>query len=367
MGREQQIIELIRRDPFISQLEIAEQVGLSRSAVAGHIASLIKKGILLGRAYVMAENGAVLCIGGANLDSKAIGKRTIRPASSNPVDVTQSCGGVARNIAENLAKLSCRTFLLTLVGDDKAGEWLLEETRKAGVDTSPSLMQREMKTGAYTAVLNPDGEMALAFADMAIYDLFSPRLLQEKWPHIAGSQLVIADTNPSADSLAYLIERCRDEKLPLFVDPVSSEKAKKLPERLEGVTAIFPNLEEACELAGVPITDEADAESLAAAIHLRGAEHVFVTLGKNGVAYGGAEGSRSFPVIPTEVVEVTGAGDAFVAGIAYGILQNHSYSEACRFGLAAAHLTLQSSESVSSRFNEEALLRVLEQQHDQRL
>ncbi|TJY40720.1 winged helix-turn-helix transcriptional regulator [Cohnella pontilimi] len=355
MDREEQIMELIRRNPFVTQQEIAESIGISRSAVAGYIAALTKKGIIRGRAYIPSDTASVLCIGGANLDSKAAAKQPIRMASSNPVNVTQSCGGVARNIAETLARMSAKVSLMTMVGDDNAGAWVLEETKNRGVDTGSSMVMPGDKTGSYTAVIDHDGEMVLAFADMDIYDRFTPAMLRERWAHVAASKLVIADTNLPADTLAELIGRCGEHGIPLLVDPVSSEKSKKLPEKLDGITAIFPNEEEACEMTGFRYGDSHNPEKLAEALAARGVRNVFLTLGGRGVWYFGQEGSRHFPAIPTRVVEVTGAGDAFAAGIAFGMLHERGFQESCRFGIAAAHLALQTSHSVADRLNEQLL------------
>ncbi len=360
MDREQQILALIRQNPFISQIEIASVIGISRSAVAGYIAALTKKGTIRGRAYVTSDEQTIMCIGGANLDSKAASKQAIRLASSNPVTVTESCGGVARNIAETLAGLSCRTALLTVVGDDKAGQWVLEETRKRGVDVSQTIVLQGENTGTYTALLDATGEMFLAFANMEIYDKCTPQLLMDKWSHIAASQLVIADTNLPADTLQELIKRCKEEGITLFIDPVSSEKAKKLPQELHGVTAIFPNLEEARLLAGSSVEIDQDYAKLARAIRARGVKHVFITLGSAGVMYVGEEGEQLFPPIPTNVVEVTGAGDALVAGIAYGVMHQHTYMDACSYGLAAAHITLQTDQSVASELTEERLQQTIQ-------
>lgn len=361
MDREAQILALIRHNPFITQNEIADSVGISRSAVAGYIAALMRKGVIRGRAYVLAEDNAVLCIGGANLDSKATSLQAIRPASSNPVRVEQSCGGVARNIAENLANLACDVSLLTVIGDDQAGEWVLKETAKRGVNTSLSYTLPGEKTGMYTALLDDHGEMHVAFADMGIYDKLTVDMVQDRWPHIAASKLVIADTNIPADSLAELIKRCKDAGLALFVDPVSSNKASKLPADLSGVTAIFPNTEEAFELAGIPITDSPDYPVLAAAIQRRGVAHVYITLGQHGIFYAEEGKSWLLPPIPTNVLEVTGAGDAFVAGVAYGVLHNVSYADSCKYGLTAAHLTLQTNQSVSADLSEETLLQKMKE------
>ncbi|MDG0810013.1 carbohydrate kinase [Cohnella rhizosphaerae] len=361
MDREQQILSFIRRNPFVTQQELADAIGISRSAVAGYVAALTRKGSIRGRAYVLAEEGSVLCIGGANLDSKARGKQPLRLGASNPVAVAESCGGVARNIAANLAALSARVALLTAVGDDKAGSWLLERTASQGVDIGPSLVLSGEKTGSYTAILGEDGELFIAFADMDIYERITPGTLEEKWPHIAASKLVVADANLPAASLAWLARRCGDAGLPLFVDPISPEKAKKLPERLDGIAAVFPNLAEARQLAGrgdeEPTADGGVAEwaELARLILARGAGHVLITLGKHGAYCAGPDGELHLPALPVRVVDVTGAGDAFLAGVAYGVLRGEAFADACRSGLAAARIALETASSSSEQLNEERL------------
>ncbi|SVD76221.1 uncharacterized protein METZ01_LOCUS429075, partial [marine metagenome] len=69
--REQQVLDLIRKNALISQKEIAEHMGISRSAVAGHVMALVAKGILKGRGYVINDEPFIVAIGGANIDISA--------------------------------------------------------------------------------------------------------------------------------------------------------------------------------------------------------------------------------------------------------------------------------------------------------
>ena len=80
--KKDQLYALIRSNPFISQQDLASELGLSRSAVAGHIAGLIRERRLLGRAYVLPDSRPVLCIGAANLDCK-IDRKSTRLNSSH--------------------------------------------------------------------------------------------------------------------------------------------------------------------------------------------------------------------------------------------------------------------------------------------
>ena len=157
-----QLLALVESNPFISQQELADQLGLSRSAVAGHLAQLTKEGRILGRAYVLPQRQPIVCIGGTNLDRKLRGLGPLRMGSSNPATQHETAGGVARNIAENLARLGLPVHLLTAVGRDAAGQSLLAQLQALGVDCAGSLQAVDAATGSYTAVLDPQGELVLA-------------------------------------------------------------------------------------------------------------------------------------------------------------------------------------------------------------
>src|SRR3954466_3660607 len=161
-SKKDQLFELIRANPFISQQDLAVQLRLSRSAVAGYIAGLIRERRLLGRAYVLPDNRPIVCIGGANLDRKLRPLSKLKMATSNPARQDESFGGVARNIAENLARLSAPVALLTVVGDDSSGRALLEHAENIGIDTRGTLRLSGTCSGTYTAVLDDHGEMMLA-------------------------------------------------------------------------------------------------------------------------------------------------------------------------------------------------------------
>jgi pseudouridine kinase len=366
MDKEQQILHHIRHNPFISQQELADLIGISRSAVAGYIAQLTKRGEIKGRAYVLRDEGLITCIGGANLDRKAKGKQQIRLHSSNPVTISESCGGVARNIAENLGRLGCNTAIITCIGEDREGEWIVQETRKHGVDISQIWRLPTQQTGTYTALLDIDGEMVVSLANMDIYDALTPEMFAERWSHIAAANVVFLDTNVPADCLAYIIERCQQEQITLFVDPVSSAKAQKLPERLDGIEAILPNREEAELLAGMEIHTLEDCERACQVIRERGVKHVIVTMGEQGVYYQSEEMSEHLVPYPTEVVDVTGAGDAFVSGMLFGIVNGETFPKSLRLGLAASAVTLQTEQSVAVGLKPEQLEEIIEQHEKER-
>lgn len=131
--REQQILAILRDEPLITQQALADQ-RISRPAVAGHIMNLTQKGHILGKGYVLAGQQFVLVLGGANMDISGATRACAGGGRLQPGAHSLRAGGVARNVAENLARLGNDTRLITAVGDDLYGRSLLESTQKAGVD-----------------------------------------------------------------------------------------------------------------------------------------------------------------------------------------------------------------------------------------
>jgi len=295
----------------------------------------------------VANGKVITCIGGGNIDRKAVAKKAIRYYSSNPVTMIESFGGVARNVAQNLSQLGNKVSFLSIIGNDSEGQSLLADTKGKNIDTNLVEVSATGRTGTYTALLDIDGEMIISLADMDIYDQLTPALIESKWAHIGASQAVFMDTNIPHETIDYLIRRCRQEKIPLFVDPVSSVKSKKLPQDLTGIEVILPNLEEAEELSGIKIATSADYSIVAAAIRDRGVKSVVITLGSEGVFYFAPVASGKLMPHQVEIVDVTGAGDALTAGVLLGVVHGHSLKEACRYGLAAAALALGTKQSVA--------------------
>ncbi len=346
---EQKILEMIKSNRFISQNELAQQLGISRSAVAGHISGLMRKGFVLGRAYVLAEEGRITCLGGAHIDRKARTLQKVQYGTSNPVQVQESFGGVARNIAENLGRLGASVALITGVGRDKEGEAVLQYCRQHGIDVSQSAIFSEGKTGTYTAILDPTGEMVLALADMAIYDLVTWEVIEKKWTHLAASSWIVVDTNLPKEVLTHLVARCHEEEIPLCIVPTSVPKLDRIPENLEGVELFIGNRDEIASLVGENAPSREQVPELCQRVLDKGAKQVILTMGAEGVFFIDAQGDKGWlsPAVQP-IVDVTGAGDAFAAGVLFALNQGQELSVACRTGMSLAELTLQTEESVHS-------------------
>ena len=217
--RERQVLQLIEKDPLISQQQIADKLGITRSSAAVHISNLSRKGLNAGRGYVLRSGSYAVVVGGVNVD---IGGRSFAPlvsADSNPGRVTISLGGVGRNIAHNLSLLGADVRLLTAYGDDAHGAQVAASCSELGIDLSHALRVPGAATSTYLYLSDDRGEMALAVSDMSVCEKITPAYLASQLPLLQNAQVVVADCNLPAESLGYLAETCT---APLFVDPVST-------------------------------------------------------------------------------------------------------------------------------------------------
>nr|WP_315212032.1 carbohydrate kinase [uncultured Duganella sp.] len=348
ISKKEQLYELIRANPFISQQDLAVGLRLSRSAVAGHIASLIRERRLLGRAYVLPDKRPVLCIGAANLDRKLRSIATMQLGTSNPATAEEVYGGVARNIAENLARLNLPTALLTALGDDGAGRALRDHAETAGIDMRGSLNLADTATGTYTAILDERGEMVVALADMALYDRMTPEFLGSRLPQRAAASMTVADLNLPADSVSALLESARADNVPLILVAVSQPKMARLPADLTGLRLLILNRGELETLAGRALPTEADVRLACRAVLARGARDIIVTCGGQGVFHTRDGELAWLAAHEVDVVDVTGAGDAFSAAVCWSLYQgSQDLTLACRRGLKVAAMTLESHDTVS--------------------
>ena len=276
--------------------------------------------------------GSVVVIGGANVDVKARSTARALAATSNPGTTTITSGGVGRNVAENLARLGTPVRLVAAVGRDDLGDRLVADTAAAGVGVD-AVLRSTQPTGSYTAVLDVDGELLVAVADMAATDTITPDTVQDLAPLVASAGLLVLDGNLATETVRTAMALAGDCGVPVVLDPVSVPKAARLAPVLAPGVDVFlltPNAAELDALGGG-----------VGRLHALGVEHVWVRHGADGslLSSRGAEPVH-LPAVPGPVVDVTGAGDAMLAAFCHGVLTGMSPVEAARFGHAAAALTV---------------------------
>lgn len=272
----------------------------------------------------------VVVVGGMNVDLKARSAAAVVSGTSNPGAVVRSAGGVGRNVAENLARLGTPVVLVSAVGTDPDGDWLLGETAVAGVGID-AVVRTAGGTGTYVAVLDPDGELVVAVAAMDVVAEIPvpPESL------VAGADLVVLDGNLPVATAAATLDLAAAHGVRVVVEPVSVPKAARLAPLLdERVYAVTPNRAELAALGSV------------ASLHAAGVEVVWVRDGAAGSALCTPTGTVDLASVPAGVVDVTGAGDAMLAAFCHRLLADGDLEAAAADGHRAAALTVASPHTV---------------------
>ena len=270
------------------------------------------------------------------------------PADSVPGQVTLGCGGVARNIAHNLRLMGHEVKFMSVFGGETFGEMCWHECQAIGLDLGFSERCEGMRNGLYLCVNDQTGDMIAAVADTDIISLITPAFLETRINALNNSALVIADTNISVEALRYLIDHCT---VPLIIDTVSTAKAPRVIKALQQsqtkcLSALKLNLQEA--QAVTRCNTEKDAASQLIAM---GVSQVYITLGSDGVYCSDGMRHEHFKAIPSRVINTTGAGDAFIAGVAHAIIAQTPFPDCAQTGLKAAHATLLSLQTVNPDIN----------------
>jgi pseudouridine kinase len=360
--REQAVLALIRQNPFMSQQEMADTMNLSRPVLANLVSSLTKQGKIVGRAYILPEENEIICIGGANLDRKFHVKGNVQFGTSNPASSSFSVGGVGRNIAENLGRLNHQVTLLTTAGKD--ADWqVIQEASESFMNLRYVEQLAEASTGSYTAIMDEQGELALAVANMEVYDLLLPSLLKKHETMLVNAGCFILDLNCPKETVAYIQQVAIARAIPLVIVPVSSPKMNRLPETLQGVTWFICNTDEAETIVGHTIENATHYEKALQQLLQLGAEHVIITAGSKGVyAASTTIAPHQFAAkVIDKIEDVTGAGDAFVSAVIHSWLTGQSFETCIDAGLTNAKNTLASPYTVRPELSVDLLKNEMEE------
>jgi pseudouridine kinase len=303
-----------------------------------------------------AENH-VLVIGAAGIDVKARPFIALRPGADNLGIVRSSVGGVARNIAENLGRLEVPTVLISAVGADEPGKRIIRQTRRHGVDCRYLRRMPDETTAHHIAVLTPDADLDHAVSDFNIVRHINTDYLRKCERAFVGARLVVIDANLSDDTLSTVFALAAKHRVPVCADPTSPTLATRLCPYLDQLYLMTPNAAETSAICGVEhrAYDRDSAIDVARTLVTLGVEIAVVTLGEAGLAYADSNGGGYINALNTQVVDTTGAGDAFTGAMIFGLMNDVPIDEAMRLGITAASLTLQTTETVVPNLSQELL------------
>ena len=295
-----------------------------------------------------AGKRTVVGVGAANVDVHGQSRKAIIMRDSNPGYMATSVGGVTRNILENLARQGVSAALLSAVSDDLYGDKIIRDSNAAGIDMSHLLLKRGLASSSYIAILDERGDMLLGMSDMRIIENLPTSYLDEHRALLADADAIVCDACLPLSLLDHLVSEAAG-KTPVLIDPVSTAYARQMEPIAGKFFGIKPNEMELSILSGLPTGTPTEIERACEALLNRGTWCVAVSRGEKGCYYADADGTRLFRSLrPVEqMVNATGAGDAFMAGFTHGLIDGLSVEERLDYALASGITAIQSMTTIN--------------------
>ncbi|HII4508894.1 TPA: carbohydrate kinase family protein [Clostridium perfringens] len=286
----------------------------------------------------------LLVFGASVVDVFGFSKASYRPYNSTPGHVKISFGGVCRNIAENMARVGVNTNFMSILGNDEHGKSIVEHSKKIGYHMDDSMVIEGGSTPTYLAILDENGEMVSAIADMKSIGAMNTDFIDSKREIFENAEYTVLDSD-NPEIMEYLLKNFKD-KTNFILDPVSAEKASWVKHLIKDFHTIKPNRHEAEILAGFPITDTDDLIKASNYFLGLGIKKVFISLDADGIFYNDGVSCGKIKATEVDAKNVTGAGDSFVAGLGYGYMNKMPIEDIVKFAMTMSNITISHEETI---------------------
>ena len=279
----------------------------------------------------------IVVMGGANMDYLVRGKRLPKPGETAKGDLFQEApGGKGANQAVAAVRLGARVAFIARVGADRRGREVVKRLKEEGVATKFIVRDNTDHTGVALVLVGGDVEKQIISVPGA-NDELSVDQVHRATGAIQSARVLLTQLEVPLETLLLAARLAREAGAKVLLDP---SPPTSLPDELmQLVSLIKPNAREAEALTGIRSKDRDSARKAAQRLIERGVGAVAMQAGDDGNLILTPEQEYWFPKIPVRSIDATGAGDAFAAALAVGLLEERPWPETGALASAAAALT----------------------------
>lgn len=248
-------------------------------------------------------------------------------------------GGKGSNQAVAAKRAGGNVSFVTRLGEDVFGQAALDFYRSEGIDTSSVIVDKDSYTGAALITVNETTGQNEIVVILGACDRFTSNEIEELNTAISNSDLVLCQLETNLDATLEVLNKAHIAGKTTILNPAP---ARVLPEEVfQNLDYITPNETEAEILTGIKVTDSESASKAADVLMNRGVKNVVITLGSNGYYAKNSSEVITGKPIKVNVVDTTGAGDAFNGGFAAALAENMNLHEALRFANITGGLSVE--------------------------
>ena len=295
----------------------------------------------------------IVIIGAVFVDIKGYPLSTYIPGGRNAGRVEQVHGGVCRNVAEDIANVELRPTFVSLVDDTGSGQDVIDKLTKHKVNTR-YIEKVPDGMGTWLAVFDNDGDVCAAISKRPDTTPLT-KLLEEKGDEIfADCDGIAFELDLEKATVKQILRYAKKYNKKVYAAISNMSIAMERRAFLQEIDCFVCNQQE----AGLLFSDEYDhmapeemCRTLAANVHSANIPCMVVTMGGEGAVYARSNGeSGVVPAKKVDVIDTTGAGDAFFAGTVIGLTYGKTLPEACEIGSRLAASVICTAENVCPRF-----------------
>ena len=303
------------------------------------------------------ESAKVAVIGTVFVDCKGFSEKEFNPAGRNLGDVRFFHGGVGRNVAENLGRMGAQPWFVSMADKSAMGDEVVGRLGEAAVDVRHVRRTEALGMGFWLAILDSNGELAGAISQMPDLRELEEYLQRRGADIVAQVDDIVLELDLNSRITRQVVRLAKEAGRPVYGIPGNLSVVLANRDVLSDIDCFICNDIEAAKLLDVRM-DRNDKEHLLQELKRyvdgSGLGSMVITLGGDGAVYydrrSGESGHQ--PVFSVEVVETSGAGDAFFSGTVMGLTRRMPLREAVVWGSRVAAWTIQSTENVRQDLGE---------------
>lgn len=298
----------------------------------------------------------IVVLGAVFVDIKGYPSDIYIPAGRNAGRVEQVYGGVSRNIAEDIANVELRPAFVSLADDTPTGEDVIRKLAQHKVNTR--YMRRVPDgMGTWLAIFDNGGDVVASISKRPDLMPLVSTLDEEGDEIFAGADSIVVEIDMDEEIMKRIFRLAEKYGKAVYAAVSNMSIALRRRDFLMRCGCFVCNLQEACILFSEDLEhlppDEMPA-ILSERTRTARIPSMVVTMGARGAVWADAQGGYGFcPAKKVDVKDTTGAGDAFIAGVAIGLTYGKTLAEACGIGTRLAASVICTSESVCPRFRPE--------------
>ena len=278
----------------------------------------------------------ILVIGSLNADLVVRSPRFPSPGETiQGENLVTIPGGKGANQAVAAARLGAQVAMIGRVGTDTFGSMLINNLKQNKVNADRVIKDGSSATGTAVIVVDSQGQNSIILSPGANGKVTPSDINPGSF---SSSSLLLLQLEIPIETVIHSANLAREKGLLVLLNPAP---AHDLPDDLlKTADYILPNETELGLLTGKPVKDLAMVGAAGLSLLARGAKNIIATLGAQGALIVNKDGVKLIPSFKVNIVDTTAAGDAFIGGLAVGLLNGKSLEDAVQYACACGALAV---------------------------